>query len=243
MNQLIIKENEIIIHEKGMVLTTSLIVAEKFNKRHKNVIQSIENLECSNEFSRLNFEPSTYIDGRGKEQPMYKISRDGFSMLTMGFTGKDAMVWKEKYIATFNAMENELSRIKLQKDNEEWRNNRLIGKSVRRELTDTVQEFVEYAKKQGSKNAEMYYSNVTLMEYRALFIIGREISKNFRDSLTDFQLVALATAERVAVNAIQEGMESGLNYREIFKLARKRIDDLGVLLGKSSPGTNKNLLH
>lgn len=91
--------------------TTSHVVADKFVKRHSNVIRSIENLECSSEFSQLNFEQRDFLDERGKLQKTYDISRDGFSILAMGFTGKGAARWKEQFIAAFGSMERELLRI------------------------------------------------------------------------------------------------------------------------------------
>lgn len=91
--------------------TTSHVVADKFGKRHSNVIRSIENLECSSEFSQLNFEQRDFFDERGKLQKTYDISRDGFSILAMGFTGKGAAKWKEQFIAAFGNMERELLRI------------------------------------------------------------------------------------------------------------------------------------
>lgn len=92
----------------GQITATSLQVAEHFGKRHTHVLRSIRNLQVSEEFSRLNFGPRDYFDERGKVQPMYDITRDGFAMLAMGFTGKEAARWKEAYISTFNAMEAKL---------------------------------------------------------------------------------------------------------------------------------------
>ncbi len=100
-----------IIKQNDQLWTTSLDIAEKFGKRHKNVLQSIENLECSEEFKRLNFRPSSYLNQQKKEQPMYLISKKGFSLLAMGFTGKKATEWKEKYIDAFNQMEKAVFRL------------------------------------------------------------------------------------------------------------------------------------
>lgn len=95
--------------------TTSTHIAGKFQKRHSNVIRAIENLECSSEFSRLNFESRDYLDGRGKLQKSYDISRDGFSLLAMGFTGQSAAKWKEQFLAAFTGMERELQRLAIRK--------------------------------------------------------------------------------------------------------------------------------
>ena len=84
----------------GQITATSLQVAEHFGKRHPDVLRAIRKLEVSEEFSRCNFAPRDYFDERGKVQPMYDITRDGFAMLAMGFTGKEAVRWKEAYIST-----------------------------------------------------------------------------------------------------------------------------------------------
>lgn len=90
-------------------VTTSLRVADIFGKLHKNVIQGISALiaECPDEFGRLNFKPSSYINQQGKEQPAYELTRDGFALLVMGFTGREALAFKIAYIERFNAMEAE----------------------------------------------------------------------------------------------------------------------------------------
>ena len=98
--------------QDGKVTASSRDIAKKFGKQHKNVIQSIELLDCSAEFKQLNFQPLKFIY-RGQEFPYYEMTRDGFSFLCMGFTGKKAAIWKEKYIAAFNAMEAELLQQKI----------------------------------------------------------------------------------------------------------------------------------
>ena len=101
-------KNELVNVVNGKVVCTSLMVAEKFGKEHKNILQSIQNLECSQGFRELNFQLSSYTSVQGKEFPMVQMTRDGFSILVMGFTGKEAMAWKEAYINAFNLMEAEL---------------------------------------------------------------------------------------------------------------------------------------
>ncbi len=99
---------ELVKIENGQLLTSSLIVAEVFGKEHKNVLQAIENVECSEQFSRLNFQLSEYTNSRGKKYPCYAITEKGFMFLAMGFTGKTAAEWKEKFIFAFEEMANKL---------------------------------------------------------------------------------------------------------------------------------------
>ncbi|WP_294930000.1 Rha family transcriptional regulator [uncultured Paracoccus sp.] len=90
--------------------TTSRVVAEKFGKRHDNVLRDISGIKADvpKEFWLLNFEERDYLDSRGKHQPQIELTRDGFVLLTMGFTGAAAMEWKVRFIEAFNMMEAEL---------------------------------------------------------------------------------------------------------------------------------------
>lgn len=98
--------------DAGQMFTTSLIVAEAFEKEHKDVLKAISNLECSKEFHERNFAPMVYEaeigSGAKREFPAYRLTRDGFAFLAMGFTGKKAAAWKEKFLEAFNAMEKAL---------------------------------------------------------------------------------------------------------------------------------------
>ncbi len=96
------------------VYTTSLSVAEVFNKNHKNIIRKINEFPKDN-FTKLNFEPSKYIDSTGRVLPCYKITRDAFSLLVMGFTGEKAYKWKIEFIKAFNEMEKRLRNIEYEK--------------------------------------------------------------------------------------------------------------------------------
>lgn len=98
--------------QNDQVLTNSLLVAEKFGKEHSKVMRDIENLSCSNEFRAANFGVSSYISLQNKELPMYVMTKDGFSFLVMGYTGKKAGLFKEEYIKAFNTMERSLKEIK-----------------------------------------------------------------------------------------------------------------------------------
>lgn len=102
-------KNELGIFIKNNIpVVSSRDIAARFGKEHKNVLRDINNMECSDEFRRLNFEPSSYTNKQNKSQPEYLITKDGFTFLVMGFTGKEAAAFKEKYIAAFNYMAESL---------------------------------------------------------------------------------------------------------------------------------------
>lgn len=88
----------------------SRFVADFFEKNHKDVLRDIRKITApesglSEEFGRRNFAPSHYKNAQGKNQPCCLMTRDGFTMLVMGYTGKKAMRFKELYIKRFNEME------------------------------------------------------------------------------------------------------------------------------------------
>ena len=101
--------NELIAVVDGKPVVTSKQVADHFGKQHRNVLVDIKSLlSDSGEFGELNYLLTTYISSQNKELPCYEMTRDGFTILAMGYTGKDALLWKVKYIEAFNAMEREL---------------------------------------------------------------------------------------------------------------------------------------
>ncbi|MDD3393918.1 MAG: Rha family transcriptional regulator [Anaerotignum sp.] len=111
MKQLIpIDDYGMFCDNKDTARVDSLFVAKHFEKEHKNVVRDIEKITnptsgLSEEFSRLNFERISYKDSMNRKQTAYAITRDGFTMLVFGYTGKKAMRFKEEYIKRFNKME------------------------------------------------------------------------------------------------------------------------------------------
>lgn len=104
--------------KKDIPYVDSRYVAEVFEKEHKNVLRDIKELlsaenGLSAEFSRLNFEPSNYKSSRGKIYPCYKLTKDGFTMLVMGYNTDKALQFKEMYIKRFNEMESFISTLKV----------------------------------------------------------------------------------------------------------------------------------
>lgn len=93
--------------EIGQPVVSSRDVAKRFNKQHKDVLESIRNLAAENSAAKSWFFESSF-ENRGKDYPEYLMNRDGFSLLVMGFTGKEALTWKVKYIEAFNKMEKQL---------------------------------------------------------------------------------------------------------------------------------------
>lgn len=98
----------------NIIFTNSLFVAKVFNKNHAHILRAIENLP-QDEFNALNFNAVSYKASNGKINPCYNLTRDGFSLLVMGFTGEKAYKWKILFIKAFNEMEKRLRNIEYEK--------------------------------------------------------------------------------------------------------------------------------
>lgn len=178
------------INKEDVTVVTSLDVAETFEKRHDNILKDIRELKCSDKFRLLNFEQSEYLNQQNHKQPMYYITRDGFTLLAMGYTGEKAMAFKEAYINQFNAMEKALiSKIKEREKS--------IG--VRQVLTDALKESQENERMHG--HAYSLYTNII---YKSIFDknaaqlreeYGIAKSENLRDCFSEEELKAVQSVE------------------------------------------------
>lgn len=95
----------------NQIFTNSLQIAEVFEKQHSNVLRDIENL-TKDDFKNANFIKSKYLNSQNKPQPLYNLTKDGFMLLVMGFTGAKAYKFKVAFINAFNEMQKELERLR-----------------------------------------------------------------------------------------------------------------------------------
>lgn len=210
-----------------VLTTTSRDVAEVFGKEHKNVLRDIETLQCSENFRKLNFELSEYkVDGNNKTYHEYIMTRDGFTLLVMGYTGEKAMQFKEAYIKAFNEMEKELKR--LYAERQQWEIERAKGVLVRHILTDTIKMKVA-----DSPHKKFMYPNYTKLIYKTLFgktlkelqaEYGVKPRESIRDYLTSEQLKDVESMEMLVSSLINcgwdyEKIKEFINQNAVEKLA------------------------
>lgn len=206
------------LNKREINVVTSLDIAETFEKEHKNVLKDIRELACSEDFRRLNFEQSEYINQQKHKQPMYYITRDGFTLLAMGYTGEKAMKFKEAYIRQFNAMEAILQ-----------------GKLIEREKGIAVRNALTKAIEVSGENERMHnhaYSNYTdhiiykqvfgmrASELREKYGIGKK--DDLRNCFTEEELRKVQNAERLVSSLI----EYGWGFDEIKDFMLKSADKL-----------------
>ncbi len=194
------------INKEEVATCTSIDVADTFGKRHDHVLRDIKELGCSEKFRLSNFGESSYINLQNKRQPMYVMTRDGFTLLAMGYTGEKAMQFKEAYINQFNAMEKSLK-----------------GKLVEREKGIAVRQALTKAIQQSGENDRMHnhaYSVYTDLIYKSLFgktakQFREETGMDKRDNLRDYfsreELQKIQNAEML----VSSLMGYGWGYGEI----------------------------
>lgn len=220
--------NDLVIVKRDKVFCDSLMVADRFGKPHYEILKTIEGenrgdkhinglidnlFECDSRVNtRQYFILDSYKDSSGRTNKMYLLSRDGFTLLVMGFTGRDALDWKLKYLGAFNQME----RLLMERQTSEWQALRAQSKDVRKIETDSVKDFVEYAMNQGSENAWRYYSNLTKLVNKAAGITTRNLA-------TGTQLNSVMFLDRMIGGVLRQGMAQGMEYKDIYDLCKGKV--------------------
>lgn len=211
--------NDLVFLKKDEALTDSLMVAEKFHKRHDRVLRAIENLikglPKNGDTPKMFFKTWYTHEQNGERYSKYLMNRDGFSLLVMGFTGKEALKWKLDYIHAFNSMES----IIREKSTAAWLQTRQAGKLTRKAETDTIKRLVEYAKEQGSTHSDKLYVTYTKLANKMAGITSR-------DTATIMQLNNLSLMENVILHVIDTGILMELHYKDIYKNCKARLEQL-----------------
>lgn len=206
---------EMVFLKNRQALTTSLKVAEVFEKPHDVVLKSIRRLE--NDMGGLvkksdtpMFAETTWTNEQnGQTYPMYIMNRDGFSLLAMGFTGKKALQFKLDYIKAFNAMEKFIA----ERATAEWQEIRGEVKTGYKSLSAAVHELYEWAVSHGCKASEkVFYMNFAKLMNKTL-----GIDPQSRDKLASWQLYEVDKLQFIAQTVIKGLLARGADYHEPYK--------------------------
>jgi Rha family phage regulatory protein len=226
LNQLI---NLGLITKDEKILVSSRVIAENFDKEHYEVMCAIEgrvdgngvmkNVGLINEITGISqlshyFLKSTYKDSMNRSRREYFLTRDGFSLLVMGFTGTKALKWKLRYIEAFNSMEQFIR----EKISSEWRETRIKGKLARRNETDVIMaRLIPLAISQGSKSPGKLY-----LTYSKLVNACIGIPSNSRDKVTQRTLDTIFNLENLIENVISEEVYKGTYYKDIYQICKRK---------------------
>ena len=172
----------VIMHDQQTV-TTSLILAEAFEKQHKHVIEAIEKKISTAENSALlknMFVEDSYIASNGKQNKMYYLNRDGFTFIAMGFTGKKADEFKLKYIEAFNKME-QIVRQELPQTPEEKLELTMQVTSRLNKRVDKAEEHIDFLMKKSEIDSTQRYKLKHARDKKAVGVLNGKDSNAYKD--------------------------------------------------------------
>lgn len=191
---------DIVLERKGVPVTTSLIVAEKFEKRHDIVLRSIEDTisGMDNETAKLWFHKTTYKTKENrKSYPLYEMNRDGFSLIVMGFTGEKALRWKIHYIKAFDVMEEYIKSVQ-------------TAKMDYPALTQAIKETHDEPKNYHFSNELNMINRIVLGTDAKHFKQEHGVDvkeSSIRPYLTAWQIKAVEALQRADIGLVMSGMD------------------------------------
>ena len=211
--------NDLVQIRRNDVYTTSLVIAEGANVTHRKVKETIrKHSDFLKTLGLLGAYPTESSGGRPETFYLLNEQQATF-LITLLKNTETVVAFKLELVRQFYAMRKFI----LEKQSEEWKTQRSDGKMIRREETDVIRQLVEYAKRQGSQNADRLYITYSTLAQKTAGITSRETA-------TVVQLNTLAFAETVIMNVIAGCMAQEVPYKEIYPICKERLREVAVLL-------------
>ena len=225
-------KNALVHTKRDEVFTDSKIIADRLEVTHKDLLRTIEKVTNRQKNNRLasplkypqKFIESSFKNKMGRTYKMYELNEQAYLKLAMQLSGYEkAEIVQDQMIEAFTMMKQQL----LNMQNNSWIAKRDETKQIRQKETDVIKEFIEYATKQGSQNANKYYMNITKMTNKALeLLIQTDEYKPLRDLATITELGFIQMLDLRAMQAIEDGIKRELPYKEIYKYAKEEVEKL-----------------
>lgn len=201
-----------IIYSANELRTDSRDLASLLDHRHRTIFESITKYATElSELGTLPFETERLkTDHLGEREHKFVMLNEDQCYFVLTLMRNNAHVVKSKLqlVKAFRDARSQLAMRDIA---------RVDGKQVRKLETKAISDLVEYAKAKGSKSAEKYYMQITKMTNSML-----GISAGDRDSLDARSLGDIAVMEKIVANAVSDGINAGLEYKDIFQLAKNR---------------------
>jgi phage regulator Rha-like protein len=227
---------EIVVIHKGEPRVSTWVLKDGFGfgEDHRYLVRMIEKYKPDFEdFGVVTTERQQLKGKTGRPVQAVLLNESQAMFLGALFRNSpEVIVFKKRLVKEFARMKNELVRIAAQNQNAQWLETRHAGKETRLIATDSIKAFVSYAKGQGSTKAEMYYANISKMENKALFLLEQKYT-NLRDTLDIHQLSTIKSADQIVMKALKDGMDKGMHYRDIYAMAKLRVESFAEIIGKT----------
>lgn len=227
---------DLVLNKAGIPVTTTLVIAEGMQIEHRAVIRLVR--KYVDDFKEIggrsfDFESQNSTSDGGRPTEFAWLTEDCAIFLITLMRNSDLVIkFKKTLSVAFANYRKIISQLSEMRSTDEWIGVRNDTKITRKEETDIIKKFVEYATGQGSQSANRYYMNITSMENQALFFISEKYP-NLRDMMDASQLLVIGTADQIVAKALRDGMEKGLPYKEIYILAKDAVTKFSEIIGKS----------
>lgn len=185
---------------------------EKFNGSNVGSVGTTEGIANTKLNPAGYFIEAAYIDEKGETRPCFYCTEMGCEMVANKMTGEKGIIFTAQYVKAFHAMRSLL----LERASPIWQDARSLGKEIRRQETETIKHLVDYAAAQGSRNAGMYYVNLSRLADATMGIVER-------DKAQVVQLTALLLVEQTIAREIMAGIEAGEPYWAIYQAIKDRL--------------------
>ena len=201
-----------IIYSANELRTDSRDLASLLDHRHRTIFEAI--IKYTSEILELGILPfeteRLKTEHLGEREHKFAMLNEDqcYFVLTLMRNNAHVVQAKLKLVKAFRDARTQLANRDIA---------RVDGKQVRKLETKAIADLVEYAKAKGSKSAELYYSNITKMTNSLLGIKAGE-----RDKLDTRTLGDIAVMEKIIANAVSDGINAGMEYKDVYKLAKNR---------------------
>lgn len=215
--------------QNNQIVADSRYLEAVFGIAHRSIYRLI--VKHQEQLGKVRFQIAPTISGQNQNFALL-TEKQAILLLTYTRSNEQTDKFRVKLVDDFIIMRDTLKTIALNRQNQQWLENREQGKLVRKETTDMIKEFVEYAKGQGSKNADKYFMNISKMENKALFFIAQKFP-NLREVMNNRQLSFVQSADTIVNEALREGVEKRLPYKDIYQMAKKRVCSFSELIPRT----------
>jgi len=214
---------ELVILKDRHPFTTSLIISENIGIEHRAVISLIKKYQSRKILSSIKAFEMTKLNEVGRHTEVaYLNENQALFVITLMKNSDKVLDFKEALVNAFIEKRNLLQHLMAQRKDVDWVGVREQTKVIRKECTDVIQRFINYAKEQGSKSAEKYYMNFSRMELTGLFLMEQKYP-NARDVMSIRQLHLIEMADEAIAISLSESMRDNIPYKECYQIAKERI--------------------
>ena len=216
LNHLVIRSNKASVDSRT--------ISDVLERPHNKVLQIIDSLIDDMTISRAEYRLSNYTK-RGKKYRCFELTEGGFLKTLPFIGGRKSREGHKLLVDEFLRLRSKLYLQSKEREKLAFQLARSSGKNSRTLLTDEIKKFIEYAKNNGSKNADRYFCLITNAVYKSILIIDPKASE-IRELLTTIQLSILSTAELTAAQTLKDSMELGMPYKDIFKQVKANLNSI-----------------